>query len=322
MKTKKTIKHLVDAALVAAIMGLIFTGCKKSSNSTVSPVDDSPAQALSASDQSRVEDETNQSMDDVNSAIEGVSTTRSAQAFSFASCAHITIDSTSAATGLIVLNYNGNNCANTKFRLGSISVQLPYINGAVVRWHNQGASITLTFNNYKVTRLSDNKSITLNGTHTITNVSGDVIATITPGSPRIHKIRANMQLTFDDGTNRTWQAARTRTFNIANNIITDQITGDTTVSNYNNVAMWGVNRAGTSFYTSIPTPVVENILGGTCLLYKPLVGVRVHNGIAHPITVTYGVDTNGNPVTSGCPYGYKANWTNGQGVAKQIIVSY
>ena len=321
MKTKKTIKHLVDAVLVAAIMGLIFTGCKKSSNSTVSPIDDSPAQALSASDQSRVEEESNQSMDDVNSAMEGVSTTRSAQAFSFASCANISVDTSQAATGLIVLNYNGNNCANTKLRSGSISIQLPYINGSVVRWHVQGASITLTFNNYKVTRLSDNKSLTLNGTHTITNVSGGVIATITSGTPRVHKIRANMQLTFDDGTNRTWQAARTRTFTIANNIISEQIVGDTTVSNYNNVAMWGTNRAGTNFYISIPTPVVENILGGTCL-YKPLSGVRVHNGIAHPITVTYGVDTNGNAVTSGCPYGWKANWTNGQGVAKQVIVSY
>jgi hypothetical protein len=321
MKTKKTVKYLVEAALIAAIMGLIFTGCKKSKDTTATPVDDTQAQSLSAADQSRVEDEANQSMDDANSALEGVSATRSAEAFSFPTCANISVDTTQASQGLIVLTYNGNNCANTRLRSGSISVQLPYISGAVVRWHVPGASITLTFNNYKVTRLSDMKSLTFNGTHTITNVNGGLLVNITSGNPIVHKIRANMQLTFDDNTNRTWQAARTRTFSIANNIVSEQITGDTTISNYNNVAMWGTNRAGTNFYISIPTPVVENVFGGTCL-YKPLSGVRVHNGLAHPVTVTYGVDTNGNPVTTGCPYGWKANWTNGQGVAKQVIVSY
>ena len=312
MKTKKAMKGL----LTAAVIGLIFTGCKKNQDNGVKPVDDTPQQTMSASDQTNVENESNEAMDDANSALQGISSTRS---FNFC---NVTIDSSQASTGLIVLTYTGNNCANTKLRSGSISIQLPYIGGQVRRWRDTSATVTLTFNTYKVTRLSDNKSITLNGTHSITNVSGGLLATITPGNPRVHKIRANLQLTFDDGTQRTWQAARTRTYNIANNIVTDQVTGDTTINGYSNVAMWGVNRAGNNFYTSITTPVISNIFGGTCL-YKPISGVRVHYGLVHTITVTYGVESNGNATPSGnCPYGYKVNWVNGQGSAVQVIKPY
>ncbi len=316
MKNKKTIFGSITAIV---LLGAFITGCKKSNGPTqVSPIDDATQQSVTAGDQSKIENETNQCMDDANTALQGISTTRGVESFPFC---NITIDSSQKATGLIVLNYNGNNCDNTKSRSGSISIQLPYNGSTVTRWRVQGAKITLTFNNYKVTNLIENKSLTLNGTHSITNVSGGVVADLlTNPNSIVHKVRANMVLTFDDGTNRTWGAARTRTFSISNSIISASIAGDTAVSGYSNTAMWGTNRIGETFEISIPTPVVFNIYGGTCL-YRPLSGVRILNGLAHVLTVTYGVDANGNAAT-GCPYGYKANWINGQGVAKQIIKPY
>jgi len=316
METKKIISRSFIAMLFTCA---VITGCKKSDDgSAPKPMDDMLQQSESANDQSRVENESNLCMDDANSALQGVSTTRNLESFSFC---NIIVDSSQKAIGIIVLNYVGNNCSNTRLRSGSITIQLPYINGVVTRWKELGASITLTFNNYKVTDLSSGKSLIFNGTHTVINVNGGLLINITSGNPIVHKIRANMELTFDDGTNRTWGAARTRTFTVANNTVSASVTGDTTIDNYNNIAMWGTNRNGVSFDIAITTPVVYDVFGGSCL-FKPYSGVRVHYKLAHVITVTYGVDSNGDPVTSGCPYGWRANWVNGQGVAKQVVKPY
>jgi hypothetical protein len=51
-------------------------------------------------------------------------------------------------------------------------------------------------------------------------------------------------------------------------------------------------------------------------------GIRVHHGVVRELTVTFGVDASGNAVTSGCPYGYKLNWTNQNGIPKEVILSY
>ena len=161
MKTKQITKYL----LAAAVVGLIFAGCKKAADTTTvtpTPADDAAQQSVTANDQTRVDNESNQSMDDCNSTLQGVSTTRGMESFP---CG-VTVDSTNAATGLLVLNYSGNNCAGTKSRTGSISIQLPYggTPAHITRWKVVGAVVTLTYNNYKVTNLSDNKSITINTT--------------------------------------------------------------------------------------------------------------------------------------------------------------
>jgi len=322
MKTKKMIKYL----LVVATASLMFTACKK--NKDEINTDDVLQQTTSALDQSRVESESNAVMDDANNAIEGVSSTRSMLGLNSINLCNVTIDSSQKLIGLLTLVYNGNDCNNIKSRTGSIRVQLPYdsTTTTVTKWKVLGSKITLTFNNYKVTNLSDNKSLTFNGTHSVTNVSGGVIADLFSNSnPIVHKIRANMILTFDDGTNRTWQAARLRTFTVVgsgtNGIISATLAGDTTINTIPNVAMWGTNRASEDFYISITTPIFYTIYNSSCL-YKPLRGVRVHKRLARELTVTYGVDGNGNTTTLGCPYGYKLNWTNAQGVAKQVIKAY
>jgi hypothetical protein len=329
MKTKTLSKYL----MVAATVGLLFTACKKNKDEvtpTPAASDDATEQAVAASDQSRVESESNASMDDANNAIEGVSTTRSvAGIWPNSLLCGVTADTSQKAFGLIVLNYSGNNCYNTVSRSGSISIQLPYSStSGVTRWKVQGSSVILTFNNYTVTNLNNGKSLKFNGTHTITNVSGGVVADLitNPSVPRVHRIRANMTLTFDDNTSRVWQAARTRTFSATtsgtNITIAASVAGDTTISGISNVAMWGINRNGVAFDISIPTPVVYNIYGSTCL-YKPLSGVRIHKKLTRELTVTYGVESDGTPTVAGnCPYGYKLNWINAQGVAKQVVISY
>ena len=62
-------------------------------------------------------------MDDASSIIEGSSALRSGS-----SPCNVTIDSSSKATGLITMTFNGNNCDNSRSRSGTIAVQLAYDN--------------------------------------------------------------------------------------------------------------------------------------------------------------------------------------------------
>jgi hypothetical protein len=318
MKTKDSFKIII----IAAAIGLSCSSCKKKDSTTITSDDaaataDANQQQQNASDQLQVENESNQIFDDANTALTGNSVARGASLISNA-----TIDSTMIAKGVLVITYSGLSDDGKKSRSGSIIVKLDTsANGSVIRWHTAGAVLTLTFNNYMVTRISDGKKLTFNGTHVITNKSGGLLATITENSPITHKIRANnMNLTFDDGTQRTWNAARRRIFTISGGVVSETLSGDTTVNGYNNIAMWGKTRSNNDFYVSTTTPLTANIYGGGCL-FKPI-GARVFYVAARTLTVTYGVDQSGTSVTSGCPYGFKLDWINVKGISKEVIVSY
>src|SRR6185436_4949787 len=72
----------------------------------------------------------------------------------------------------LTITFDGNTtCFPNRKREGVIVVAM----AQGVRWHNLGAVLTVTFQNFKITRLSDNKSITINGTQTYTNVSGGLL---------------------------------------------------------------------------------------------------------------------------------------------------
>ncbi len=322
MKNRKIIFRTVLAILFA---GFVITGCKKKSDPVeVTPIDDAAQQTQSAADQAKVENESDQAMDDCNSALQGVSTTRGMEALPCGA----TINAIDSATGKIILNYDGTTICNGKIRSGSITIQLPHNGTQVTGWHTALAKVTFTFNDYKVTRQVDQKSITFNGTHTIINQSGGVVSDLKsvsdPSMQVIHKIKANMSLKFDDNTNSvSWGTQRMKVYNSPTmGVIQVSEVGDSSITTFpqiNYLSMWGTNRAGESFKITTPAPIVYYVYG-QCL-YKPLSGKRVHLGVAHEITVTYGVDANGNAMT-GCPTDWKANWTNAQGVAKLIIVPY
>lgn len=317
MKTNRTIFKSIIAVAFAV---LIIAGCKKEEEAPVVPPvtsAENASQTTRASDQSNTENESNQAMDEANSAMGEVSTTRSVQ-----SCG-MTIDSTYKASGKLILNYDGTSCSG-KIRTGSITIQLPFSNGIITTWSTIGATATLTFNNYKVTYVSNNKSLTFNGTHSVTNVNGGGWLQLYFGTPIVHKVRANMQLTFDDGTTRTWMAAEKRTlsYNNVTEVLKASTIGDTTLGGHVSVAFWGVNRIGESFIIDMPTAFSYDINNPiTNCIYKPLTGVIVHYGVVHSLTLTYGVDASGYATTS-CPFGYKFSWTDGNGANQQIILPY
>ena len=302
------------AAIMIAVSSLTIDSCKKDKTALADSTDDTE---LYASDDAKVESEANQALEDVNTAI-NVSGTFSGKTDALPCGA--SIDTSQKADGIIVLTFDGTTkCVNeSRTRSGKIKIQL--LGG--MHWMEKGATIAVTFTDYKVTRLADNKSITFNGSHSVTNVNGGLVLKMMVGDTIVRKIRADMSITFDDNSTRKWQAARTHTYTLNNTELSISTKGDTTIGGVANIAVIGENRKGLPFAVVISKAVVVN---SSCGWHHPVSGIRIHNkggGSGHEITVTYGVDANGNEVSTGCPEYYKLNWTNKKKEQKELIKKY
>ncbi len=326
MKTKKFVmKSLVAVAFAA----FVITGCKKDKDvepETQTDNTEAVTKQNNAADQNDVDQQTNESIDDINKVLNENSNTRTELP------CNVTIDSSALVNqGLIKLTYHGLSCDKLRNRSGVISIQIPFDSntGKPVRWNAKGAKIIIKYDNFKVTRVADNNTTTFNGQLTATNVNGGGVFVLITGTPIIHQLRGGLTITFNDGTTRAWAIARTRTYTLDLAFtLSVKEEGDTTI-NGKKVAYWGKNRANDEFYVTIDKPVVTNIFGGTlCRLYRPYQGVVTINatvtGTTQTLAITYGVDLNGNPITGAldCPYGYKLNWTDAAGTPQQLVVRY
>ncbi|HXB12434.1 MAG TPA: hypothetical protein VNZ45_10635, partial [Bacteroidia bacterium] len=116
-----------------------------------------------------------------------------------------------------------------------------------------------------------------------------------------------------------WNLHRTRVINRnASNDTTITTRGDTIVNGINYISSWGQTRFSQNYYTSVTTPIFQDVSGST--YYNPLSGVKSVQGISEPLVITYGVDQSGTPVVSN-PFGYKMMWTNTNG-AQNSVISY
>jgi hypothetical protein len=295
---------LMLASCVLLIAGLAFTSCKKDKKTTpATEADESSTFAQHSADVNTSNNTADMSMEDAENAIapSSLSGARvSSGGVFYSNICGASVDTTNlTANKTVVITYTGTTCDGSRNRSGSITVQLTSGN----RWKDVGAVLTFTYTNFKVTTVSTGKSTTLNGVHTITNVTGGIVNHIglnTNPTTITRKIRAtNMSITFDDGTVRSWSAARKRTWTGSTGVVTSlSIEGDTILSGVSNTEVWGTNRAGNAFTTVVNTPLVVNS------------------------TITFGTDASGNIVSSGCPNHYIINWTSPAGVAKYYIGTY
>lgn len=309
--------------LSVALLGLVFTGCKKDNDG--SDADEATEQAVNAADESRVAGDMDAEADEANDIALDFQKFRGPNYIGIITGTHIpcnaTVDTSEINIGKITVTYNGLSCNGKRNRTGTVVLQLPYDAGTstVTPWSSAGCVLNITFSNLVITRVSDGKYITINGSKQITNVNGGLVDNSPSFSnPIVHHITGMMQITFDNNTTRTWNIDRTRSINRSNNVTTITVSGNASQGGHSNVAVWGINRKGNTFYLSIATPVV---ISSGCS-YNATSGVRIHYGVIRDLTVTYGVDQAGNIVTSGCPYGYRLNWVNKNGVAKQVVVAY
>jgi len=302
-------------SLPVFIFSLVFivTGCQKESSSA----DYTAELSAQSDDQSEFSSETDAVANDADVALETSSffAARTDRVQVLICDASISIDSLSNPR-TITITYNGTNCFGNRTRTGTVVISM----AAGVHWKNASAAITIAYQNLKITRVSDNKSITINGSHTITNVSGGLLTSLPILGTITHAISSSgMSVTFDDNTQRVWQVARQRVFTYNNGVVI------TTTGTYNDgsnthIAEWGINRLGHAFTTSTLEPLV---IRQDCN-FRLVSGKVAHSLPQVNASVTFGLDVNGNPTS--CPgtghYYFKVMWTGGTGNTHSIILPY
>lgn len=216
----------------------------------------------------------------------------------------------------VTITYNGSNCGGGRSRTGSIVLAM----AKGTEWRVAGSFFTITFNDLKITKTATNKSITITGTHTVTNVSGGLLIHLPTEGPITHIITSeNMQVSFDNGTARSWNVAKQRVYTYDNGAVLT-ITGLHTEGDETGIAEWGTNRLGGSFTTSTVTPVVVK---QSCN-FRVTGGSVKHSTEAFSAVATFGLNASGESID--CPgtgsYYYKLIWTGQNGGSLSLILPY
>ena len=311
MKTR-----ILSLALATFAFSFLFTACQKEA-SNINTTDFTDESSTHSDDQSRFSGEVDAVANDANILLESTAgiTGRPGDLNSLICDADITVD-TAANPRTITITYNGSNCLGNRTRTGVIVISM----AQGVRWSQAGAAISITYQNYKVTRTRDNKSIIINGTHTLTNVSGGLLINLPVLNTITHTITSsNMSVTFDNGTQRTWQVARQRVYTFSNGVNVT-ISGTHAEGGVTGIAEWGQNRFGRPFTTVIAEPIV---LKSDCS-FRAGSGKVVHTTASYNAAVTFGLDATGTATT--CPgagnYYMKIVWTGPAGNSHTARLPY
>jgi hypothetical protein len=318
MKTTTLYRFL----FVIAFTG-ILASCNKNNSSTNSASSSTDLQTTS-DDATRVSTETDAAFDDVNTAmvtnysVTGAALGRQLMQREITGGGGSSLDSTAICDAVISLDtangdrqititYNGTNCALDRTRTGSVTITWPI--GQL--WRDSGAVVTVTFNSLAITRLIDNKTITLNGTHTYTNTSGGSMISLShkpTGTTITHTITSsNMEITFDNGTQRTWSVDRQRAFTYSGGYVIST-SGLYTSGSTSGISEWGTDRYGNAFTVQIEQP---RVITEACSWQMTAGQVAIAN-TAGTTTVTYGLSSAGTATTcpvNGGTYYFSLAWT-------------
>jgi hypothetical protein len=291
------------AAILIAAIALSTTGCKKDDDDNNDEVNSKSLQQLSK-DEVAVENATGEVLKDVNSVLSG----GSSKTLYGLPC-NVTIDSTNIVGDTITysITYNGLNCEGTLMRTGNAEVK-KNIN---THWSDAGAKVYIKFIDLKITKVSDNKFVTINGTKSLENVTGGYLSQLgTIYTVITHRAIGAIQATFDDNTTRTWNFARQFTYSGVSGtyVITGEGLGS--AAGYDSLECWGINRDGEAFYSKVISPVVVR---EECE-WHPCSGKIFHDipSDNKNATVEFGYDDNNLLITNGdCPTRYKVDWVKG-----------
>lgn len=258
-------------------------------------------------------DESDQADNDINEALKDIpGFGKSAGITSTSPLCGVTIDSSQIAQKILFFNFDGiTPCFSpSRTRSGQIKVQLT----SGVDWSAVNAVLTLTYTDFKVTRLYDNKWVMFNGVKTLTNVNGHNWLGLLAGSAsHVYRERAyNVDVDFNNGATAVWNSARLTTWTYSPSSpvgpkLNFQCTGDTTINGQSNIDVWGVNRFGNNFITYYSAPWQSN---SYCGFWRPTSGTIKHEVNGGVFQLDLGVDQSGNASTLNCAYGYKVTWTN------------
>ncbi|MDI9320792.1 MAG: hypothetical protein QM530_10035 [Phycisphaerales bacterium] len=307
-------KQIVRLLLLALSCSAVFGSCKKDSKTDW--VTDTEISTQS-DDEHSFSNHVDAIANDVNTGIEAIGSLVTGKITSTLCDATVVFDST-ATSRRITITYDGTTTCHPNFtRSGKVIMTIPFS----VRWKDSAAVVTIAYDGVKIIRVKDGKYFTINGSHTVTNVKGGLLKDLSSLGSIVHKIESSgMKITFNDGTERSWQVAKKREFNYSGGVVisTRGLHSDGT---RNDIAEWGINRKGRSFYRAITSPLVVR---QDCD-FRLVSGATLHSNPAFTATVTFGLDATG--AATSCPgigssYYYKAVWTSVGGSSKTIIMPY
>jgi hypothetical protein len=290
-------KKLIPSLSFVVVASMLFAACSKDLKTNPQEIIATNLQ-IQSDDQARVAAEVDAVADDANVILNhpdfagyGMNTPVSTNSINNAICDASVVVDTASNPRTMTVTYNGTNCFGNRSRTGSVVISM----AKGIQWGNTGAQITVTFNNVKVKRMSDNKTLTLNGTQTITNTSGGRIINLPQGITITHTINStNMSLTFDNGMQRTWSVAKQRVFTYNNGIVVTA-TGLHTDGTHDGIAEWGNNRFGIPFASAVTQPIVVK---QDCS-FRVVSGQVTHYRADITTTATFGLDATGNATS--CP---------------------
>jgi hypothetical protein len=301
MKTKNLIRLGI---MLFALITFGIAGCKKDKNKDNS-VDSASMQQL-VNDETSFNNADNDALNDANEVLSKSGT----KSTLWIPC-NATLDSSAVVSDSITyyITYNGLNCSGNRLRTGQIEVK-KNVND---HWSTAETKVYVKLVNLTVTKVSNQKTMTLNGTKIYENVSGGLVSQLGNGvTTVVHKVTGSVTATFDDNTTKTWNIARQRTFTGTPTDLVMTVDGFGSADGYGNLVVWGTNRHGEAFYTQIISSVVHRQACG----WDPCSGVKIHQipGDGKKATVTFGYDANNQPITgTNCPTNCKIDWEkNGQ----------
>ncbi|MEO8769363.1 MAG: hypothetical protein ABI402_04745 [Ferruginibacter sp.] len=308
--------RLLIAAI--ALIAVSFSSCKKDKDSSTSNSDYTSELSSQSDDQARISDAVDEVADDANNVL-------SDHPSLTGRLTNLTCNATAVVDSLsnprtVTITYNGANCGGNHTRVGVVVLSMP----AGTHWRDAGAVLTIDVQNLKITRLRDGKSITINGTKTITNVSGGLVENLGTSTTTItHNIATTstgLTITFDNGSQRVWNVSKQRVFSYNNGIVITT-TGTHTDGTLTDISEWGTNRFGNDFVTEISSPM---IVRQDCD-FRLVSGQVKHDRLAADVVVTFGLDAQGLPTS--CPgagetYYFKLVWTGNNGVVRTVILPY
>lgn len=308
MKTKKV---LIAVSACVFALALTFTSCKKRQ---AFKKEDGECTA----DSRTAQGENDQAVSDINDVVSnqplmhGRTNGTNGTNGILGNICGLTVDATNANIGSITLNYDGTTC-NNRTRTGSIKLTiLDYASGK--RWKNAGCVMQVDYYLYKVKRASDGKSVRLEGTQYLTNVSGgtwfdllfsgqsNLVSTVTG---------ENLSVNFDDASTANYNINRKFTYTWASPVITCVGEGIGSHNGLSNLENYGTTRDGDPFTSQVTTPIVWNTTCGAWAPTQGEVNIKVDSK-DFALKCLFGVDASGNPVSVGannCPYGWKVEWT-------------
>lgn len=238
----KTNHLTIGIAVIVIAFASTFTSCKKDKKQP----EEKDKDTSSASDQSLASSIDN----DMTSIADEAGRTYTISSFKTsgiegllaASCATVTVDSSSAPSRTITVNFGTTNCLcnDGRYRRGAIAYSF------TGKYRDSLTVITVTPQNYFV---NDNQVI---GYKTITNQGHNA------ENHLVYQITANMQIIKSGGTGTiTWQANRTREWIVGENTLTwsDDIYSIIGTAN-------GTNASGNSFSSLITSPLIRNMAVG------------------------------------------------------------